>query len=92
MQRRLEDEKKSMKNVYKFQCGQVKLNQRRRPQVHHISHNTKESTRLYASSYMFSERHQLATDEDGAYLNSLIEIVHITGIFSCNYLRDDTNL
>ncbi len=87
MQQRLKDEKKSMKNVYKFQCSQVKLN----VGGHKFSTSltTLRSQPDSMLAVMFSGRHQLATDEDGAYFIDR-DGTHYRHIL--NYLRDDTNL
>ncbi|XP_062522028.1 uncharacterized protein LOC134196823 [Corticium candelabrum] len=86
-QQRLEDEKKSMENVYKFQCGKVKLDVGGHKFT--TSLTTLKSQPDSMLAVMFSGRHQLATDEDGAYFIDR-DGTHYRHIL--NYLRDDTNL
>ncbi|XP_062522027.1 uncharacterized protein LOC134196822 [Corticium candelabrum] len=76
-----------MKNVYKFQCGQVKLNVGGHKFTTSLTTLRSQPDSMLA--VMFSGRHQLATDEDGAYFIDR-DGTHYRHIL--NYLRDDTNL
>ncbi len=86
MQQRLQDEKKFMKNVYKFQCGQVKLNGGDHKFTTSLTTLRSQPDSILA--VMFSGRHQLATDEGGAYFIDT-NGTHYRHIL--NYLRDDTD-
>ncbi|XP_062522009.1 uncharacterized protein LOC134196804 [Corticium candelabrum] len=82
-----EDEKKAMEHIQKFQSSLVKLNVGGHKFTTTLTTLKSQPDSMLA--VMFSGRHQLATDEDGAYFIDR-DGTHYRHIL--NYLRDDTNL
>ncbi|XP_062521752.1 uncharacterized protein LOC134196590 [Corticium candelabrum] len=82
-----EDEKKSMEHIQKFQSSLVKLNVGGHKFTTSLTTLRSQPDSMLAA--MFSGRHQLSTDEDGAYFIDR-DGTHYRHIL--NYLRDDTNL
>ena len=82
-----EDEKKSMEHIQKFQSSLVKLNVGGHKYTTSLTTLRTQPDSMLA--IMFSGRHQLATDEDGAYFIDR-DGTHYRHIL--NYLRDDTNV